>query len=175
MSSDQNCCCDMPDLLEQLPEKTGELDAYIDALPECESMDRRRGYLIQCLHKAQSLFGYLPQEVQEHVGDKLRLQLSDVYGVVSFYSFFTDVPVGKYKVNVCTGTACFVRGADKILKEFRDQLRIEEGETSDDMKFSLGGLRCVGACSLAPVVMVNERVYGNVTPKMVKEIIKDCE
>ena len=171
----QCCCCEAPSLLEQHAEKAQELDAFIDALPECETMDRRRGLLIQCLHKAQSIFGYLPQEVQEHVADKLRLQLADVYGVVSFYSFFTDVPVGKYKVNVCTGTACFVRGADKILKEFRDQLRLEAGETSDDLKFSLGGLRCVGACSLAPVVMVNERVYGNVTPKMVKDIIKDCE
>jgi NADH-quinone oxidoreductase subunit E len=171
----QCCCCEEPNLLEQHPEKAQELDAYIDTLPECETMDRRRGLLIQCLHKAQSIFGYLPQEVQERVADKLRLQLADVYGVVSFYSFFTDVPVGKYKVNVCTGTACFVRGADKILKEFRDQLRLEAGETSDDLKFSLGGLRCVGACSLAPVVMVNERVYGNVTPKMVKDIIKDCE
>ena len=175
MTSDQTCCCEAPDLLAQFPEKTRELEAYIDDLPECESMDRRRGYLIQCLHTAQALFGYLPLEVQERVADKLRLQLSDVYGVVSFYSFFTDVPVGEFKVNVCTGTACFVRGADKILKEFSEQLQIKAGETSDDMKFSLGGLRCVGACSLAPVVMVNERVYGNVTPKMVKAIIKDCE
>ena len=175
MTSDQKCCCKSPDLLEQFPAKTRELEAYIDNQPDCESMDRRRGYLIQCLHKAQALFGYLPQELQELVAGKLRLQMSDVYGVVSFYSFFTDEPVGKYKVNVCTGTACFVRGADKILKEFSDQLRITAGETSEDMKFSLGGLRCVGACSLAPVVMVNDRVYGNVTPKMVNAIIKDCE
>lgn len=175
MTSNQKCCCEAPSVLEQLPEKALELGEYLDSLPTCKDMDRRRGFLIQSLHKAQEIFGYLPEDVQEYVADKLRLQMADVYGVISFYSFFTDEPVGRYKVNVCTGTACFVRGADKILNEFTSQLEIEQGETSDDMKFSLGGLRCVGACSLAPVVMVNEKVYGNVTPGMVKNIIKDCE
>jgi NADH:ubiquinone oxidoreductase subunit E len=95
--------------------------------------------------------------------------------VISFYSYFTDKPVGKYKINICTGTACFVRGADAILEEFKRLLVLEEGETSSDKKFSLGGLRCVGACSLAPVVMVNEKVYGKVTTKMVAEIISECQ
>ena len=174
MSCEQNCCCEQPRLTDQFPEKTKSLYDYMDALPAQDTMDLRRGLLIQSLHKAQEIFGYLPFDVQELIADKLRLQLSDVYGVISFYSFFTDKPVGEYQINVCAGTACFVRGSDKILKEFVEQLKIESGETSKDMKFSLGSLRCVGACSLAPVVMVNDKVYGNVTPKMVKTIINDC-
>jgi len=109
------------------------------------------------------------------VANKLAIHLSQVYGVISFYSFFTEVPAGEFRINVCTGTACFVRGADRILDEFRRLLGIDEGQTTDDGRFSLGGLRCVGACSLAPVVMVNDRVYGNVTPQMVPQILNECE
>lgn len=169
--------CDMKEInvLERFPEKRIELDAYIDSFPAQDDIKRGRANLIASLHKAQSLFGYLPESVQVFVASKFRLQLSAVYGVVSFYSFFTTTPPGKYKVNVCTGTACFVRGADTVLAEFADILGIKEGETSEDMKFSLGGLRCVGACSLSPVVMVNDRIYGNVTPEMVKDIVNDCK
>jgi NADH:ubiquinone oxidoreductase subunit E len=94
--------------------------------------------------------------------------------VISFYSYFTDKPVGKYRISVCTGTACFVRGAGRVLDEFIRMLGIEEGETTENGLFSLGGLRCVGACSLAPVVTVNDRVYGNVTPARAHDIIEDC-
>ncbi len=169
------CSDSRPNLLETYPEKRQELDEYISKLNLGDDMERRKGFLIGCLHKAQNIFGYLPLEIQELVGKRLRLQQSDVYGVISFYSFFTDQPVGKYKVNVCTGTACFVRGADKILEEFKSKLGLEEGQSSADLKFTLTSIRCVGACSLAPVVMVNDRVYGNVTAKMVPEIIKNCE
>jgi NADH-quinone oxidoreductase subunit E len=175
MACDQNCCCDKQTLLDQYPEKRQALEAYIATLILGDDMEKRRGFLIGCLHKAQEIFGYLPLEVQELVGKRLRLQQSDVYGVISFYSYFTDKPVGRYRINICTGTACFVKGADKILDEFRQQLKIEAGETTEDEKFSLGALRCVGACSLAPVVMVNEKVYGNVTTKMVSKIIQGCE
>ncbi len=168
-------CKERVNLLEVYPEKRRALDEYIDQLPLCEDMERQKGFLIGCLHKAQEIFGYLPLEVQECVGKRLRLQQSDIYGVISFYSFFTDQPVGKYKINVCTGTACFVRGADKILDGFKSALGLEDGQSSADLKFTLSTIRCVGACSLAPVVMVNDRVYGNVTPKMVSAIIKDCE
>ena len=175
----KRCCPSGPigsdNLVVDEPEKRAELEAYIDSLPLTEDAERNRGFLIQCLHRAQSVFGYLPESVQLFVADKLRLHLSEVYGVISFYSYFTDQPVGKYRINVCTGTACFVKGAGKILEEFQRHLGIEEGQTSDDLRFSLGGLRCVGACSLAPVVMVNDKVYGNVTTKMVLDIIDDCE
>lgn len=162
-------------LLEQFPEKTSELIKYLDGLSLVDDTERNRGFLIQSLHQAQHIFGYLPKCVQQLVAAKLKLHLSEVYGVISFYHYFTDKPVGKYKINVCTGTACFVKGSGAVLDELKRYLNIEEGETSRDKKFSLGGLRCVGACSLAPVVMVNERVYGNVTPKMVPEIISACK
>ena len=162
-------------VLDSFPEKRKELESYIDSLPVGSDRERNRGLLIQCLHRAQDLYEYLPESVQLFVADKLGLHLSEVYGVVSFYSYFTDVPVGRYKIHVCMGTACYVKGADKVMEEFGRHLGIEDGETSENEKFSLGGLRCVGACSLAPVVMVNDKVYGNVTPSMVPDIISDCE
>jgi NADH:ubiquinone oxidoreductase subunit E len=171
-------CCDCDkelDLLKQFPEKRAELEAYIASLPLSDDREKNRGYLIQSLHQAQEIFTYLPESIQLFVADKLNLHLSEIYGVISFYSFFTDKPVGKYKINICTGTACFVKGAGPILDELKRYLNLDEGETSEDGKFSLGGLRCVGACSLAPVVMVNDKVYGNVTKQMVPEIINDCE
>ncbi|MCP3966748.1 MAG: NAD(P)H-dependent oxidoreductase subunit E [Lentisphaerae bacterium] len=175
-------CCDCQgkgqeelNLIEQFPEKREQLEAYIESLDISDDREKNRGFLIQSLHKAQDIFGYLPLSVQLFVADKLKLHLSEVYGVISFYSYFTDKPVGKYKINVCTGTACFVKGAGAILEEFKRYLNIECGETSRDRKFSLGALRCVGACSLAPVVMVNEKVYGKVSTKMVPDIISECK
>lgn len=142
-----------------------ELDDYIAGLEVSE------GVLIQVLHRAQQIFGYLPREVQLHISDKLNLPPSKVYGVVTFYSYFKTEPVGKYQINVCTGTVCFVKGADKILAEFEKQLGIKSGEATEDLEFSLESLRCVGACGLAPVVTVNDKVYGNVTPSQVSEIL----
>ena len=169
-------CCDKRDtLIEKMPEARQALEAYLDSLPLTDDAVRNRGFLIQSLHKAQDLFGYLPESVQLLVANRLGIHLSQVYGVISFYSYFSDTPSGDFRINVCTGTACYVKGAGKILEEFSRLLGIEEGQTTGDMRFSLGGLRCVGACSLAPVVMVNERVYGNVTAKMVPEILNDCE
>jgi NADH:ubiquinone oxidoreductase subunit E len=173
-----DCCgCgeEKPSLLNQYPQKTEKLEAYIKTLPLGDDREKNRGFLIQTLHKAQEIFSYLPLDLQLFVADKLGLHLSEVYGVISFYSYFTDKPVGKYQINVCTGTACFVKGAGNVLEEFKRYLHIEDGETTSDEKFSLGSLRCVGACSLAPVVMVNDKVYGNVTTMMVPEIINECE
>ncbi|MDD5727536.1 MAG: NAD(P)H-dependent oxidoreductase subunit E [Victivallales bacterium] len=173
-------CCDCKaakgsNLIEEFPEKTRQLAAFMDALDIGLDREKNRGFLIESLHEAQHIFGYLPRSVQLFVADKLRLHLSEVYGVISFYSYFTDKPVGKYKINVCTGTACFVKGAGPILEEFKRLLVVECGETTPDQKFSLSALRCVGACSLAPVVMVNDKVYGKVTTKMVADIISDCK
>lgn len=168
-------CSGKVNLIEKFPEKRAELEAYLATLPTGADRERNRGLLIQSLHKAQEVFGYLPEEVQLFVARHLKLHLSEVYGVVSFYSFFTDKPVGRYRISVCMGTACFVRGASKVLDEFKRYLTVSEGETTPDGKFTLGALRCVGACSLAPVVTVNGRVYGNVTPKKVADILEDCE
>lgn len=141
----------------------------------CKSFNNEPGELINVLHQAQNHFGYLPAEVQELVSYELNVPVSKVYGVVTFYSFFTMLPKGQHPISVCTGTACYVRGAEKVVDEFKKLLSIEVGETTPDGKFSLGCLRCVGACGLAPVVLVGEKVYGRVSPDGVAEILKEYE
>ena len=144
-----------------------ELDAFIDGLLQ------KNGALIPTLHKAQELFGFLPTEVQNHIAHKLDIPSSKVFGVVTFYSFFNTTKKGNYRVNVCMGTACFVRGAQDVLDEFAKELGIKPGETSEDGMFSLDALRCVGACGLAPVLSVNSKVYGRVTVEDVKGIVDE--
>ena len=144
-----------------------ELGAFIDALPS------KKGELITVLHRAQSIFGYLPREVQEFIAERLDLPLAKVYGVVKFYSFFSMTPKGKHPISVCMGTACYVRGAEEVLTELIRQLGIPVGGVTEDGKFSLDTLRCVGACGLAPVVIVGEKVYGRVEPKKVAGILAD--
>lgn len=139
----------------------------------CKSFDYKPGELINVLHKTQEHFGYLPAEIQEVVANQLKVPVAKVYGVVTFYSFFTMLPKGKHPVSICTGTACYVRGADNVLQEFKRQLNIEVGETTEDGKFSLNCLRCVGACGLAPVVLVGDKTYGRVSPDGVKEILEE--
>lgn len=139
------------------------------------SFGSKPGELINVLHKCQSEFGYLPAEVQEIVANELKVSLAKVYGVVTFYSFFSMIPKGRFPISICTGTACYVRGAEKVLAEFKKQLNIEVGETSADGKFSLSCLRCVGACGLAPVVLVGEKTYGRLSPDSVKGILKEYE
>ncbi len=151
------------------------LDDYIKELNILRNDNRRRGYLIQVLHKAQSIFGYLPEEVQRFVAEKLYLHHSDVSGVISFYNFFTITPKGKYNISICMGTACFVKGAEKIVTEFERILNIKCGGVTEDKKYSIDVLRCLGTCGLAPVVMVNNKIYGNVTTKKVGDIIADCK
>ncbi len=141
----------------------------------CKEFDYKGGELINVLHKAQSIFGYLPAEVQEIVAEELNVPLAKVYGVVTFYSFFTMIPKGRNPISICTGTACYVRGADKVLDEFKRLLKIEVGETSTNGEFSLNCLRCVGACGLAPVVLVGEKTYGRVSPDEVRDILKEYD
>ncbi len=139
----------------------------------CASFNNEPKELINVLHKTQEHFGYLPAEVQEVIAQELKIAVAKVYGVVTFYSFFTMIPRGKYPVSICTGTACYVRGADNVLQEFKKQLGIEVGATSEDGKFSLNCLRCVGACGLAPVVLVGDKTYGRVAPDDVKGILDE--
>jgi len=139
----------------------------------CKSFNNEKGELINVLHKTQSVFGYLPAEVQEVVAKELNCSVAHVYGVVSFYSFFTMLPRGEHPISICLGTACYVRGAEKVLDEFKRALKIQVGETTADGKFSLSCLRCVGACGLAPVVLIGEKVYGRVAPDGVKDILAE--
>jgi NADH-quinone oxidoreductase subunit E/NADP-reducing hydrogenase subunit HndA len=148
-------------------EKLDELKAV------CKSFNNDKGELINVLHKAQGIFGYLPAEVQEVIAKELNISVAHVYGVVSFYSFFTMLPKGEHPVSICLGTACYVRGAEKVIDEFKRLLNINVGETTPDGKFSLACLRCVGACGLAPVVLVGEKVYGRVAPEGVKDIVAE--
>lgn len=141
----------------------------------CKFFDKQPGELINVLHKVQGVFGYLPAEVQEVVAGELNVSLAKVYGVVTFYSFFTMIPKGRHPISICTGTACYVRGAEKVLDEFKKQLDINLGESTPDGKFSLTGLRCVGACGLAPVVLVGEKTFGRVSPDGVQDILKAYE
>jgi len=139
----------------------------------CNSYDNEPGELINVLHETQSLYGYLPAEVQEVIAGGLNISTAHVYGVVTFYSYFTMIPKGRFPISVCTGTACYVRGAEKVLEEFKKELNMAVGETSEDGKFSINCLRCVGACGLAPVVLVGEKVYGRVSPDGVKAILEN--
>ena len=146
----------------------------IDKLLEiCDAHGNQPGELINVLHKAQHLFGYLPAEVQRIVADKLNIPVSKVYGVVTFYSFFTMTPKGEHPISVCMGTACYVRGAEKVLDEFRNLLKIKLGETTPDGLFSLDCLRCVGACGFSPVVLVGKKVYVRMTPEKVRDVLND--
>ena len=139
----------------------------------CSEYNNKEGELINVLHKVQKKLGYLPAEVQEVIAKELNTSVAKVYGVVTFYSFFTMIPKGEYPISICMGTACYVRGAEQVLSEFKRQLKVEVGESTGDGKFSLNCLRCVGACGLAPVIMVGDKVYGRVAPTQVKEIIAE--
>jgi NADH-quinone oxidoreductase subunit E/NADP-reducing hydrogenase subunit HndA len=148
----------------------------VDKISEiCDSFNNEPLELINVLHRTQEHFGYLPAEVQEVIASRLNISTAQVYGVVTFYSFFTMTPKGKHPISICMGTACYVRGAEKVLDEFKKELAIQVGQTTPDGKFSLSSLRCVGACGLAPVVLVGEKTYGRVAPDDVKAILKEYE
>lgn len=142
-----------------------ELDVYI------ESLEDKQGSLIHVLHKAQGLFGYLPENLQLYIARALDLPAAKVNGVVSFYSFFTQEPRGKYTISVCMGTACFVKGSDKILDKLKAELNVETNKMTEDKLFTLRDIRCVGACGLAPVILVEDKVYGHVKVDQISEII----
>jgi len=137
----------------------------------CAEFENKESELINVLHKTQGKLGYLPAEVQEVVAKELKSSVARVYGVVTFYSYFTMIPKGEFPISICMGTACYVRGAEQVLSEFKRQLKVEVGESTPDGKFSLNCLRCVGACGLAPVVTIGEKVFGRVAPTQVKAII----
>jgi len=131
----------------------------------------KKGPLMPILQKAQEIFGYLPIELQNHIAEALKIPLTDIYGVATFYSQFSLTPKGEYQVGVCMGTACYVRRAQNILDEFAKILDVKVGETTNDGKFTLEATRCLGACGLAPVIMINDEVYGRLIPDDVAGII----
>ncbi len=121
------------------------------------------GALIPVLHEAQEIYGYLPIEVQSIISKNLGVTMAEIYGVVTFYTQFTTQPKGKYKIGVCLGTACYVKGSGDLLDKIKEKLGIKEGECTLDGKFSIDATRCIGACGLAPVITINDDVYGKLT------------
>lgn len=132
---------------------------------------QEKGALVPVLQAAQNIFGYVPQEVQEAIAEGLGVPLSEVYGVATFYAQFTLEPNGDYMIGVCLGTACYVRGAQKVLDKLSELVDVPVGKTSKDARFTLKATRCLGACGLAPVMMINDEVYGRLAPEDLPDIL----
>ncbi len=134
-----------------------------------------KGALMPIMQEAQDIYGYLPIEVQKIISDEMQIPMEKIYGVATFYSQFALQPKGKYRISVCLGTACYVKGSGQIYEKLQETLQIKGGECTMDGKFSLEACRCVGACGLAPVMMINDEVYGRLTPDDVQGILERYE
>lgn len=137
-----------------------------------EKYEKDKSNLIQILNQFQEKYGYISQDAQKAISEYLNISMAEVYGVITFYSRFTLEPKGKYNIAVCLGTACFVKGSEKVLDKVKEILKIDVGQTTEDGLFSIEATRCVGACGLAPVFTVNDEVYGKATPEMVESVIR---
>jgi NADP-reducing hydrogenase subunit HndA len=160
LCSEIKCCCE--NIADDRTEKLSEIILKYKNI---------KGALIPVLHEAQEMYGYLPIGIQKIISEGLGIPLAEVYSVVTFYTQFSLKPKRKYIIQVCKGTACYVKGASLILERLKEKLGIDVGECTGDGLFSLEVCRCVGACGLAPVIMINEDVYGRLTPEQVDEII----
>jgi NADH-quinone oxidoreductase subunit E/NADP-reducing hydrogenase subunit HndA len=160
--------------MEAIAQDTNRLyDRLAEAIQEKKDL---RNPLIEVLRIAQEIFGYLPIEVQEFIAEKMDIPASKIYGVVTFYNFFSMIPRGKYTLNVCTGTACFVKGAPRLIQMLSDELGVNMGETTKDGRFTMSAVRCVGACSLAPVFVIGEDTFGRIDNKdKIKDILSRYE
>lgn len=153
-----------PDLTPQVMAKVDEIIARHKDKPGC---------LIPVLEECQTIVGYLPLELQDYIGSRLNIPGSTLFGVVTFYSFFSMVPKGRHLIKVCLGTACYVRGTKNIFQKISEEFNLEVGETTEDRRFSLEAVRCLGACGLAPAVVIDEDTHGNVKPDKVKDILSN--
>ena len=154
-----NCLCSCVD------EKERKLQEIV------EKYKNTKGALIPVLHEVQEVYGYLPMSVQKQISESMNIPLSEIYGVVTFYTQFSLKPKGRFKVSACMGTACYVKGSSKILDELQEKLGIHVGDCTDDGKFSLDACRCIGACGLAPVIMINDDVYGRLTAEDIEKVL----
>ena len=162
MTKDNLKKCDGKCITKRLKEETKDI---------LSKHKRLKDNLIVILEEIQSKYGYIPKVCQEEVSEYLNISLAEIYGVITFYSRFTLEPKGKYNVSICLGTACFVKGSKELLAAAEKKLGISEGQTTKDGMFSLDSTRCLGACGLAPVLTVNNEVYGRVTVKKLNEIL----
>jgi len=131
--------------------------------------------LIQILNEVQEKYGYIPEFAQSEISEYLDMSRAEIYGVITFYSRFTLKPRGKYNISICLGTACFVKGAEKVLEAAKETLGIDVGQTTKDGKFSIEAIRCIGACGLAPVFTINEEVFARATPELINKVIKEYQ
>ena len=136
---------------------------------------KEKSNLIQILNDVQESYGYIPKTAQLAISEYLGLPMAEIYGVITFYSRFTLKPKGKYNISVCLGTACYVKGSEKVLDRLKEKLGIDVGETTPDGKFSIEATRCIGACGLAPVFTVNDEVYGNATPELMDKVLEEYQ
>lgn len=139
----------------------------------CDRYEGENTPLIMILSDVQREFGYVPMEVQEIVSERTGVSVAEIYGVVTFYSFFSLTPKGKYVIGCCLGTACYVKGAQQVIDKFSEELKIKPGETTEDGMFTLDALRCIGACGIAPAVSINGKVYPKMTPGQVPDVIAE--
>ena len=149
--------------------KIAELKIFMQ---ESKTKDHPDSQLISILHKAQELYGYLSQEVMNEIAKEMDIPTAHIWGVATFYHYFSLKPKGKHAISVCLGTACYVKGVEEILNTIRGELKIDFGQTSEDNLFTLQEARCLGACGLAPVIMIDDKIYGSLNPKKVIEIIR---
>jgi NADH:ubiquinone oxidoreductase subunit E len=155
-------------MVEMTQEKMDELRAFIAACVQKEYPD---SYLIAVMHKAQELFGYLPGEIMDEVAQRMNIPTAHLWGVATFYHYFNLKPIGKYVISVCLGTACYVKGATEVLEAIKRELGLEIGQTTADNLFTLHEARCLGACGIAPVIMINDKIYGELDAKKVVALI----
>lgn len=151
-------------------DKRVELRKFIAEMMTKEHAD---SHLIDVLHKTQGLYGYLPTDVMDEIAQEMQIPTAHIWGVATFYHYFKLKPPGKYEISLCLGTACYVKGATQVLQAIKEELKIDFGEMTADGLFSLGPARCLGACGLAPVVMIGDRIHGELTPKKIVQILKD--
>ena len=145
---------------------------YEELLAFMKTKEPKEDSLIMILHHCQDLFGYIPRDAMSLAAAYLKLPLSKVYGVVTFYSYFSEVPKGKYSISVCLGTACYVKGGKQVLDALKDELQIDDGETTEDRLFTIVETRCLGDCANAPIVMVNDEVFGQMTPDKIRKLVR---
>jgi len=157
--------------LQNVLDLTTKKDEFKQLKEYMESIKDSKGVLMQTLHKAQEIFGYLPIEVQKFISQEMDIPLAEIYGVATFYTQFSIEPKGKHKIGVCLGTACYVKGSQIILDKLSKELNIKVGTTTEDNLFTLEATRCLGCCGLAPVMMIDDEVYGKVDPKNIPDII----
>ncbi len=156
-----------------MPETEGQKYAELkEFIAEINTYEHADSYLIRALHKTQDLFGYLPIRAMDVIAQEMEIPTAHIWGVATFYHYFNLNPPGQYTIAVCLGTACYVKGAAQILEAIKNELKIDVGETTADGIFSLQPARCLGACGLAPVVMINDKIHGELTPKGMLDLIK---